>query len=111
MKKAKTPRSAGAQRKTTVVDGQTYNYAYPIIEAMNRRDGSLEPWEQWSGYFSLDGEPFMLFDRVDIEDITFLYLLNWDENAELILDGLDRSAYALGYEWRNDTQSFELIEA
>lgn len=110
MKKAKTPRTAGAQRKTAVL-ASTYNYAYPIVEAMNRRDGSLEPWEEWSGYFEIDGEPFQFWDKVDIKDIEFFFLLNWDENSEIIMDALERSAYKLGYEWRNDTQTFELIEA
>lgn len=110
MKKAKTPRTAGAQRKTATL-ATTYNYAYPIVEAMNRRDGSLEPWEEWSGYFEIDGEPFQFWDKVDIKDIEFFFLLNWDENSEIIMDALERSAYKLGYEWRNDTQTFELIEA
>lgn len=101
---------------------KTHNYAYPIVEAVERFICALEPDEDWNGTFLVEGdggEPCRqrLPREVGIDDIEYLYMLEWDTAAEefanydqLICDALERSACELGYEWSNEYQRFVRAE-
>ena len=97
---------------------RAYNYAYPIVEAVERFICALEPDEDWNGTFLVEedgGKPCRqrLPREVGIDDIEYLYLLEWDSSAgafvnydQLICDALERSAWELGFEWSNESQKF-----
>jgi len=90
----------------------TDNLAYPLVEALERAVCQLAPTDAWYPEIVIDDDTFFAFPKVvDIEEIAFLYTLEWRyeefPNAEdLIFDALRRSAATLGYVWSNGAQEF-----
>jgi len=82
----------------------TDNLAFPLVEALERQDCLLAPQDPWYPEIVVDGVLQPLHRVVDIDDLTYLRLLEWSYGRfphvqELIYDALERSAAALGYLW------------
>lgn len=86
---------------------KTLNLAYPIIEAKARIEEGLMPWESWGGCYSGLSIPKFL----NVRQLNELALEFWDADetetfGDLVYEGLERSAFALGHEWSNEQQKF-----
>lgn len=86
---------------------RTANLAYPIVEAANRVGYGLDVAKEWNGKFLLEGRKMTFPKTLNIEEIRFLFVCEWDKGIEMfVMDALMRSAYALGYVWDNEADDF-----